>query len=73
MLQDRPSIIAICMANAKLCAEHLASQKMVQLAFDAPWIVTRQAIMHARGRPLSGPAQALRTVAKVAERRHFAG
>ena len=64
---------AICMAYAKLCSQHLASGAMVQLPFDAPWICTRQAIMHGRARPLTGPAQAFRTVAKVAERKYFAG
>lgn len=64
---------AICMATTKLCAQHLAAGTMVQLPFEAPWISTKQAIMHVRGRPLTGPAQAFRTVAKVAERKYFAG
>jgi len=62
---------AVCIALKGLCAGEIGSGTIVELPFHPPWLHVRQAIMYARGRPLSGAALAFRTAARVAERKYF--
>lgn len=62
---------AVGLSMRPLCSEALEARSVVELPIRAPWLCVRQGIMHARGRTLSPAMRALRTAAKIAERRYF--